>query len=191
MENLSFKSTGEALYRQELISLYSGNMSIRVNDSLIITRRGSALGKLLDQDLITTSLLGEDDASRLASSELPVHRAIYKNTEARAIVHTHPPYAIALSLLNECIIPCDMEGHDMLPFVPVLKGNSDVQAGGLSSEIAAAIKAHKAALVWSHGSFVAAQTLEEAYYLTTILERSCYILSIIESIEAGKEEKEP
>jgi L-fuculose-phosphate aldolase len=190
MKNLSFKNIGEALYRQELISLYSGNMSIRVNDSLIITRRGSALGKLLDQDLIKTSLLVDDDASRLASSELSVHRAIYKNTEARAIVHTHPPYAIALSLLKECIIPRDMEGHDMLPFVPILKANSAVQAGELSSEIAEAIKAHKATLVWSHGSFVAAQILEEAYYLTTVLERSCRILSILETMEAAEKEKE-
>ena len=43
----------------------------------------------------------------LASTEINVHRAIYLGTAAQAIVHAHPPYAIARSLMCDEIVPID------------------------------------------------------------------------------------
>jgi hypothetical protein len=41
-----FKTVGERLSAQGLVSVYSGNLSIRIHDKLIITRSGSALSTI-------------------------------------------------------------------------------------------------------------------------------------------------
>ncbi len=65
------------------------------------------LGNLTEQDLIDTGINRNDRNTPLASSELAVHRAIYRETRARAIVHAHPPYANTLALVEKEIVPRD------------------------------------------------------------------------------------
>ncbi len=65
-------------------------------------------------------LIGNDQATPLASTELVGHRAIYRQTPALAVIHAHPPHAVALSLLEREIIPVDMEGSFHLSKVRVL-----------------------------------------------------------------------
>lgn len=187
MENEAhcFKIVGESLFTQGLVSLYSGNLSIRVNDKLIITRSGSALSTIGKEDLVETGIFTDDSATPLASSELNVHRSIYQNTVAQAIVHAHPTYAIVLSFMHEEVVPSDMEGHDVISAVPVIASESMVKAGALSKEIAETMRQHKIALVRSHGTFAAARSLEEAYYYTTVFERSCRILYLRRTLSPG------
>jgi L-fuculose-phosphate aldolase len=180
-----FKAVGERLFAQGLISLYSGNLSIRINDHLIITRSGSALNTISEDDLIETGISVDDLATPLASSELKVHRSIYQNTPAEAIVHAHPLYAITLSFMQEKIVPCDMEGRDIVSTVPVLAEEGVVKAGALNKEIAEAMRQYKIVLVRSHGTFAAAKSLEEAYYYTTVFERSCRILYLLRVLHMG------
>ncbi len=177
-----FKVVGEGLFAHGLVSLYSGNLSVRVHDHLIITRSGSALSTISEDDLIETGITEDDLATPLASSELKVHRSIYQNTLAEAIVHAHPLYAVTLSFMQEKIVPCDMEGNNVVSAVPVLAQKGKLKAGALSKEIAEAIKQHKMVLVRSHGTFAAAKSLEEAYYYTTVFERSCKILYLLRAL---------
>jgi L-fuculose-phosphate aldolase len=93
-----FQSVGHSLFNRGLVSSQSGNLSIRMGDRLIITRRGSNLGDLQEKDLIETGINKNDRSTPLASIELPVHRAIYQHTQARAIVHAHPTHVSALSI---------------------------------------------------------------------------------------------
>ena len=96
-----FQAAGRMLAESGLITGTSGNLSIRLKDRLIITRHDSVLSALTSADLIETGIYEDDSATPLASWELPVHRAIYIATSARAIVHAHPPCAVTLSLLDE------------------------------------------------------------------------------------------
>jgi len=48
------------------------------------------LNSLGEQDIIETGINRNNRLTPLASTELPVHRAIYKGTGAQAIVHAHP-----------------------------------------------------------------------------------------------------
>jgi len=93
-----FQTVGHDLFSRGLVSSHTGNLGIRLGDRLIITRRGSKLGCLQENDLIETGISKNDRSTPLASIELAVHRAIYRITSASAIVHAHSPYAIALSL---------------------------------------------------------------------------------------------
>jgi len=177
-----FQVVGHALFTQGLVSSYSGNLSVKLGEHLLITHRGSMLGSIGEADLVKTGIARNDRATPLASTELGVHRSIYKKTSAMAVVHAHPPYAIALSFVEKEIIPCDMEGRVLLSNVPVLGQQVTVKAGDLAEEIAEALKQHKVVLVRSHGSFAASQLLEEACYYTTVLEQSCRLLYLLKTL---------
>ena len=94
-----FQTVGRDLFTKGLVSSHSGNLSIRLGERLIITRRGSRLNCLEENDLIETGLNKNDRNTPLASVELPVHRAIYRETAALAIVHAHPPTPLP------CLLP--------------------------------------------------------------------------------------
>ena len=49
-----FQTVGEHLFTKGLVSSHSGNLSIRLGDRIIITRRSSRLGCLQEHDLVET-----------------------------------------------------------------------------------------------------------------------------------------
>ncbi len=180
-----FQAVGHALFAQKLVSSYSGNLSIRQGDRLLITHRGSGLGSIKEADLIETGIVRNNRATPLASSELAVHRSIYKNTSALAIVHAHPSYAVALSFTEEEIIPRDIEGWSLLPRVLILGKEIMAKAGELGEEIAEALRQDRVVVVKGHGSFAIGQLLEEAYYYTSILEQSCRLLYLLKALRVN------
>jgi L-fuculose-phosphate aldolase len=177
-----FQTVGHDLFSKGLVSSHSGNLSIRLGDRLIITRRGSRLGCLEEHDLIETGLNRNDRNTPMASVELPVHRAIYQMTTASAIVHAHPPHAIALSLTDTEVVPSDTEGLSIIGRVPVLGWNMEVKPGGLADVIAEALGQCRIIIVHGHGCFATGQILEEAHNCTTTLEESCRVICLLKSL---------
>ena len=49
-----FQRVGHDLFSRGLVSSHSGNLSIRAGERLIITRQGSMLAHLSEQDLVDT-----------------------------------------------------------------------------------------------------------------------------------------
>jgi L-fuculose-phosphate aldolase len=184
-----FQTVGHDLFTRGLVSSNSGNLSVRFGDRIIITRRGSQLGCLQENDLIETGLSKNDRSTPLASVELPVHRAIYQATSASAIVHAHPPHAIALSLAETEIEPTDAEGLSLLGCVPVLGWNMEVKPGGLADIIAPALEQCRVVMVRGHGSFAIGQLLEEAHNGTTMLEESCQVICLLKSLQVDQPSK--
>ena len=135
--------------------------------------------------MIETGISRNNRSTPLASIDLAVHRAIYRETQALAVVHAHPPHAIALSLTGTEIIPGTMEGLASIGKVPVLGWNTEVSAGGLADVIAQALKQHRIVMVHGHGSFAIGQLLEEAYNFTTLLEESCQVLCLLKSLQVS------
>ncbi|RMG84580.1 MAG: fuculose phosphate aldolase, partial [Candidatus Dadabacteria bacterium] len=121
-----FRDIGRDLFVAGLITSHGGNMSVRLGDRIVITRRGAMLGRLRPEDLVETGLEADDSMVTLASTELVVHRAIYRATSALAIVHTHPLHATALSLVEDAIVPVDSEGSYLLHRVPVVSAAKTV-----------------------------------------------------------------
>ena len=67
-----FQSVGRDLFNRGLVSSHSGNLSIRLGENIIITRRGSQFSCLEENDLIETGISKNNRATPLASVELPV-----------------------------------------------------------------------------------------------------------------------
>ena len=131
-----FQKVGQDLFSRGLVSSHGGNLSVRIADRVIITRRGSQLNHLTERDLVETGVAWNDRATPSASSELAIHRMIYQRTRAHAIVHAHPIVALALSLREDEILPMDSEGQVNLSTVPVI-GDGVIVGGGRSTESSA------------------------------------------------------
>ncbi|RJQ39610.1 MAG: fuculose phosphate aldolase [Dehalococcoidia bacterium] len=178
-----FQTTGRDLFNLGLAASGTGNLSVRLGERIIITRRGCSLNCLEEPDLIETGLERNDRATPLASTELSVHRAIYLATRASAIVHAHPPHATALSLAACEIVPADSEGYATIGTVPVLSQETRPEA--LAREIARALTDHRIVTVSGHGSYATGQLLEEALSYTTLLEASARINCLLRSLKVG------
>ena len=170
-----FREIGRDLYTADMISSHGGNLSIRLGDRVIIKRRGAMLGNLKPHDLIETGLEKNDSGVALASTELLVHRLIYMQTPALAVVHCHPRTAIAFSLSRDEIVPIDNEASYLLKKVPVVTEEFASGTPQLAEKVAKALQNYKIIMLRGHGSFAIGQTLDEAFHWSSTLEESCQI----------------
>lgn len=181
-----FQSVGRDLFTRGLVSSHTGNLSIRLRNRIIITRRGCMLGSIEENDLIETGINRNDRSTPLASAELPVHRAIYKLTSAQAIIHAHPPHAIALSLTGTEIVPNCAEGLATVGRVPVLGWGMQAEPGSMAEIISEALRHCRVIMVHGHGSFAIGQLLEEAYNCTTALEENSQVNCLLKSLQVSQ-----
>lgn len=181
-----FRDFGRDIFLAGLITSHGGNMSVRLGDRILITRRGSMLGRLKPGDLIETGLDRDDSMVTLASSELVVHRAIYQGTSALAIVHTHPICATALSLVEDAVVPVDSEGSYLLHRVPVVAAAQTVGSREVAEVLPSALRNHRIALLRGHGAFAVGELLEEAYMVSSTLEASARILCQVRAFGEGR-----
>lgn len=178
-----FQTVGSDLYTRGMVSVHGGNISLRQEDKLVITRSGSRLGYLQQSDLIETGIATDDENTRLASTEIGVHRAIYKKTLFKAVVHSHPIHAVALSFTGDRVLPQDEGGKLFIPAVPVIGYGREPMPGGFAEEIAEALQTHGAVVVHKHGCFARGMTLAEAYVITELLEISSRILCLTQGLK--------
>lgn len=182
-----FQRFGRDLFQRGLTSSHGGNMSVRMGDRIVITRTGSMLNHLNAADLIETGLEEDDSNVMLASSELLVHRAIYQNTSALAIVHVHPPYAVALSLVEpEAIIPIDNEGSYVLRKVPIVQAELTTGSKEVAKLSAEMLREYKIYMLRGHGCFSIGPLLEEAYQWCSSLEEACKIMYLTRMLQMAQ-----
>jgi L-fuculose-phosphate aldolase len=155
---------GRRMTRDRLAVGTAGNLSIRVGDTVVMTPSG------VDYDEITESMvcvLGLDgqllDGSGQRSSEWPMHNTIYQATQARAIVHAHSPFAVAVSAICDAIPAIHYSvlrlGGPTVRVAPYATFGSDE----LASVAMAALDGRVAALLQNHGTVAYGPTLAQAY----------------------------
>ncbi|MBN2488450.1 MAG: aldolase [Methanosarcinaceae archaeon] len=166
---------GKKLVDHGLVESHFGNISVRIGSRILITRSGCALDDITENSVVEVELDGTSGLDLIASSETIVHRTIYKNTSALAIIHAHCPYSVTQSLLadSDTIIPIDSEGLYFLHEIPIVRGG--IGTPELAQNTSRALSEHKGAIVYSHGTFAVGKILEEAYVVTTQVEHSCRI----------------
>lgn len=163
---------GKKLVERGLVESHFGNMSVRAGGRMLITKSGCVLDEINGDSVVEVDIDKPSSLDSVASSESPIHRAIYKNTAALAVIHAHPPFAVIESLLgHDKIIPPDSEGQYILHEIPVVRGSFGTKE--LADNTSGALKDHKGVIVFAHGTFAAGKTLEEAYFVTAQIEHSC------------------
>ncbi len=182
-----FQRFGSDLFYRGLTSSHGGNMSVRMGDRIFITRTGSMLAHLEENDIIEIGLEEDNSNIMLASSELVVHREIYQNTSALAIVHVHPPFAVALSMtLEDAIIPIDSEGSYLFRRVPIAQTATTVGSKDVAILSAKILREYKTFMLRGHGCFSIGPVLEEAFQWCSSLEESCKIYHYTKTLQAAQ-----
>ncbi|MFD1669024.1 class II aldolase/adducin family protein [Streptomyces calvus] len=153
----------------------SGNVSVRVGDTVLVTPSGVPYDRLGPDDVTGVDLTGRQVLGTLVpTSELPMHLAVYRTTGARAVVHTHAVHATAVSTLV-----------DELPLIhymaAALGGPVRVARYATygSDELAAnmlrALDGRTGCLLQNHGTVTHGSTLDRAYDRTAQLEWMCRV----------------
>jgi L-fuculose-phosphate aldolase len=76
----------------------AGNVSVRAGDHVVVTPTGGVFGAMKADEIPVVDMNGQLVDGKLApTSELGLHLSLYERVGAGAVVHTHAPYATALS----------------------------------------------------------------------------------------------
>ncbi|MFF7445253.1 MULTISPECIES: class II aldolase/adducin family protein [unclassified Streptomyces] len=151
----------------------SGNVSVRVEDTVLVTPSGVPYDRLTPDDVTGVDLDGRQVLGRLVpTSELPMHLAIYRTGDAGAVVHTHAVHATAVSTL--------------VPELPAIHYMSGALGGAVrvapyatygTEELAAhmlhALADRTGCLLRNHGTITYGATLDQAFDRTAQLEWMC------------------
>jgi len=183
-ERIKLVFVGRVIFESGLTDTHGGNISMKVDDYILIKKSGKMLGYLEPNDIVVTTLENNPELDKEASIELKVHRAIYKKLPwVNGIVHAHSPYTVACSLLYDEVKPLDSEGKLILGTVPVLSAKEVVSSDEVAEKLPELLTKSPVAIVKSHGPFAVGKSIEEALRNLSALENSCKIISIIKSME--------
>jgi L-fuculose-phosphate aldolase len=151
----------------------SGNLSIRSGDHIAITPSGAAYETLTPESICVIDIDGNQLEDGLApSSEVPMHTSVYRHTDALAVVHTHPLYATALSVLVDEVPPV----HYM---IAALGGTVRVApyatfgSPELAENSITAMEGRFGALLQNHGATTYGDSIGKAYTRSIYLEWVC------------------
>ncbi|THC49013.1 class II aldolase/adducin family protein [Streptomyces sp. A1499] len=165
--------TARRTVRDGLVVGTSGNVSVRVGDTVLITPTGVPYDRLGPGDAVGVDLAGRQVVGDLApTSELPMHLAVYRSTDARAVVHTHAVHATAVSLLLDEVPPVHyvtgLLGGPVRVAPYALYGTEELAHAMLD-----ALRDRTGCLLRNHGTVTHGASLGQAYDRTAQLEWMC------------------
>lgn len=158
-------NAGRELLRRGLAARTWGNISCRVDEHTIaVTPSGMAYDAITPEDIVIVDLAtGQCTGKRRPTSELSVHIKTYlARPETNAVIHTHQPFATALSL----------GGYENLSAGVAAYGSpgSDRLSENVKEKIA---EGYNTVLMAHHGALVAAKDMYEAFSIAESLEKTC------------------
>ncbi|MBK7333039.1 MAG: aldolase [Betaproteobacteria bacterium] len=166
-----------SLYERGYAHGSSGNLSVRVDDGVLVTPTGSCLGRLDPARISRIAPDGRTLSGDPPSKEAFLHLAVYASRpSARAIVHLHCTCAVAVSCLVHDdpgnVLPPLTAYHVMrvgtLPLVPYYAPGDRA----LAAAVGALAASHRAVLLANHGPVVAGTSLDDAVDSAEELEQT-------------------
>lgn len=183
IENINKKilEVCKRLHDRNLLAAADGNVSVRDEQTIWITPTGQTKAFLSNQDLASISL-DNIILTGKPSSERKLHLSIYKSCPtAKAVVHAHPPHAIAWSLafsnLKELPYKCLPEvilATGKIPIAPYARPGTNEMGECLLPFL----PDHKVIIMQKHGAVSWGEDLDEAYRGIERVEHICLILKL-------------
>lgn len=171
----------ERLHRRNMLAAADGNISFRISDKeILITPSGIAKGFMKPEEMAVIDLDGKVLKGN-PSSERLMHLEVFKSSEkAKAIIHAHPPTAIAWSIAQPQLdkLPSDCLSEVILatgdiPFVPYARPGTSQMGEVLKPYL----PQHRALILRNHGAVAWGESLDEAYRGMERIEHSAQILA--------------
>lgn len=171
------------LHERNLLAAADGNISVRVSDDEILMTPSGVAKAFIDPEQMAVLDLNGKIISGNPSGERLMHLEIYKACpKAVAVVHAHPPTAIAWSLAHPYLqeLPSDSLPEVILaagkiPFVPYVRPGT-LEMG---TSLRPFLPESRAMILSRHGAVCWGESLEEAYrgmerieHVSLILEKA-------------------
>ncbi|MCI0625783.1 MAG: aldolase [Acidobacteria bacterium] len=162
----------------------TGNLSARIDRNVWITPTGCSLKGLTPGSLACVDLQGARLNANAPSKEYPFHLAIYeRRKDAKAIVHLHSTYSVALSCLDSlnpeeplpAITPYYFMRVAPLAVLPYFRPGS----AELGSAVGQAAEAHDCLLLRNHGLIALGTSVNEAVDRAEELEETARLYFLV------------
>ncbi|MEP3326217.1 MAG: class II aldolase/adducin family protein [Nitratireductor sp.] len=175
----STSETREALVRYSreavargLSNATAGNLSIRHGDGMLITPSGVPPDVMEAGQIAEVAFDGRFEGNWKPSSEWALHAALYQaRPEAQAIVHAHPTYCVALSILREPMpafhYMVAAYGGNEVPCAPYRTFGGPELARAVAETMGTR---YRACLMANHGMIALGTSLDHAFTQTEKLE---------------------
>jgi L-fuculose-phosphate aldolase len=161
------------LSRSGLVVGTAGNVSIRVDDLVVISPSGVDYEAMSPRDVGIHDLDGNAiDAVLAPSSELALHLAVYGSSEHSAVVHTHAPASTALSTVVD-EVPASHYYSALFGGAIRVAPYATFGTQQLADNVTAALRDRAAALMGNHGAVLAGAALPKVLNLVPYLEYVC------------------
>lgn len=163
-----------------MLAAADGNVSYKISDTEILITPSGKNKAWIEPNDIAVITLDNQIVSGNPSSERLMHLAVYQKCKAaKAIVHAHPPTAIAWSVAQPKLkeLPSKALSEIILavgsiPFVPYARpGTID-----MGNVLAPYLPGHRAMILSRHGALSWGEDLNEAYNGMERIEHSAIIL---------------
>ncbi|MCZ6598249.1 MAG: class II aldolase/adducin family protein [Planctomycetota bacterium] len=185
---------GALCYQKSFIVGADGNMSVRLSDdTILITPAGAMKGFLEPHHLAHVDMDGNvlDDGPR-CSTEFGIHSVAYtERPEMRAVVHTHPPHAVALTIagidMQVPIIPEIIATIGGIPTAPYGTPGTDE----LGESIREIVRCSDTVIMKNHGAVTLGSNLMDAFKKLDMLEHTARILWLAHAVRGGVEPLPP
>ena len=182
--------TGLSISKSGLVQSTQGNISAvdRKQGLMVITPSGMHYDMMSAEDIVVTDLFGNVvEGERNPSTELPVHAYILRERDdVNAIVHTHSPYATALTLVDQEIPPVMIQLAEAVggsvPIAPYTAGGQ-VRLGEVAME---AMQDKNAVLLKNHGVIAVGPTLSRALFVASMVEDTARVYWIAAVMGRGE-----
>ncbi|PZD96016.1 class II aldolase/adducin family protein [Paenibacillus sambharensis] len=165
-----------------------GNLSARYEGYMYLSPSGFALDEIEPEQWVEVNIEtgAITDIGLRPSSEVLMHLYAYRaNPDIGAIVHTHPPYCIAFTLVEKelpVMFPDQAALVGRTVYVPYVLPTTDKLADAVVEKVNEA----SSILLGNHGLVTTGRNLREAYYRTEVVEESTKIYLIASAIREPK-----
>ena len=169
------------LQEKDLVIGTWGNVSMRVDEGILLTPSRIAYDQLTPEDMVTIDNEGNViDGFRSPTTEKEVHRLIYlARNDVKAIVHYHPQYASAMCATGEAIPPILEEMTQLIggeiPTTPeYIRAGEHEKLGAAAAKY---IGDKNAVLLRNHAPVCCGKDLSEALTCCQVVEKAakCYM----------------
>ncbi len=171
----------ERLHARNMLAAADGNVSFRVSDQEILITPSGIAKAFMDPEQMAIINLNGDTLAGNPSSEKSMHLEVYKQCpRAKAVVHAHPPTAIAWTVARPELqkLPSEYLSEVILatgdiPFVPYARPGTPE----MGKVLIPFLPKHQALILRNHGALTWGADLDEAYRGMERIEHSAQILS--------------
>jgi len=157
-----------------------GHVSVRVpgKDRILMKPHSFGFEEIRPHHIIEVDFNGKKVVGKYERhSEVFIHTEIYKaRPDVNCVVHSHPPYAVALGALRKPLRPVSHEGNIFYEGLPLFDYTTAlIRTSELGVEVAQSLGKCRGLLMKNHGSTVVGESIEVATLYAVFLEKAARI----------------